>query len=223
MTPCTDTEDVLLVCERGAVADGHADVTDFPEPQLGDSRLLGLDQDVCFDRFGRQGAYGLQDPSMTDEQRNASAVDWDGVDWADLQQQCLRQNRDRFNMAPRPRPTERHYEHVAPNSHLLGYPKRPLVRSAILFRCYDNIKFSKDMIRTVRSVIMETSLGSGAEFEAFLLLQVKDTSIPIFEDEAVYRKVVEETVPKEFWSITVLWNEALWDTMYPRVPQKFRE
>ena len=74
----------------------------------------------------------------------------------------------------------------------------------------------------MRSVIMELSLQSGGEFEAFLLVEVKNLSIPIFDDMAAYDSVVENSVPKEFWDMTILWNERLWDTLYPQIPASER-
>lgn len=201
----------------------QADASGFPEAQLGDSTVMGIDEDVCSDRYGRYGAYGFRDSSITKAQANNSTVDWDHIDWSILQQECLDLNQGRFNMDPRGKPGENLYEKVAPTSFPLDYHGRPLTRSAILFRAYEGMKFTNDLIRTMRAVIMEVGLGSGGEFEAFLLFQIKNVSIPIFEDSEVYKTTLQEAVPEEFWGITILWNEALWDELYPRIPRKARE
>ena len=113
------------------------------------------------------------------------------------------------------------YEKAAPDSHRNdGMAKS---RSAVVFRAYDGFKYTSDMLRVMRSVIMELSLGSGGEYEAFLLVQVKDVTLPIFDNQTVYEQVVQASVPREFWNMTVLWNTALWGQLYPKVPEFARE
>ena len=81
------------------------------------------------------------------------------------------------------------------------------------------MRYTTDMLRTMRSIIVELSLQSGGEYEAFLLVHVKDNGLPIFDDPNVYEQVKQERVPKEFWNMTVLWNEGLWPKLYPLVPE----
>ena len=195
----------------------------FPSPHLGSSDILGFDTKMCFDRYGRFGAYGLQskDKSSRFASKPASPVNWDDVDWGSLQRQCLLENENRFNMDPRPMPNDDDYEKVPPESHRYGPLRKQ--RAAVLFRSYDGFKYTTDAIRTMRSVIMELALQSGGEYEAFLLVQVKDTKKPIFEDSKVYEKVVHDSVPKEFRNMTVLWHEGLWGSLYPKIPSRARK
>ena len=184
--------------------------------------MIGLDQGSCFDRYGRYGAYGLSKrvgDSGPGTDRN-NAIEWEEVNWAVLQSQCVSENIDRFDMTPRVMPNDPKYRKptVEPDNEGRIHRKR----SAVIFRSYDGFNYTSDALRVMRSVIMELSLQSGGEFEAFLLVEVKNLSIPIFDDMAAYDSVVENSVPKEFWDMTVLWNEGLWDTLYPQIPDSER-
>ena len=194
----------------------------FPNATLGSSAVIGLDQGSCFDRYGRYGAYGLsrklRDSGSKVDRYNA--IDREEVNWAVLQNQCISENSDRFDMTARLMPNDPNYRRptVEPDDEGRIHRKR----SAVIFRSYDGFKYTSDTVRVMRSVIMELSLQSGGEFEAFLLVEVKNLSIPIFDDMAAYDRVVENSVPKEFWDMTVLWNEGLWDTLYPQIPASER-
>ena len=192
---------------------------------MGSSKVLGLDQNVCFERYGRLGAYGLEREPLANGQSSGgpAPVDWDEVDWAALQRQCVDENSNRFDMTPRPMPGERKYEKPASNAWPTNEKGTLKKRTALVFRSYDGMSFTPELVRTMRSVVAEAALGSGGEYEAFLLVQVKDLTKPIFDDPQEYQKVVEGTVPKEFWGMTVLWNEALWDKLYPLVPLEWRK
>ncbi|MCJ1398202.1 hypothetical protein MMC11_001399 [Xylographa trunciseda] len=195
----------------------------FPDAPLGSSKVIGLDQSVCFERHGRYGAYGssLSGHHPVRAVSSPSNVDWEQVDWASLQSKCVEENADRFNMWPRPMPGDPNFEKVAPDSYRQdGIAKS---RSAVVFRVYDGFKYTSDMLRVMRSVITELSLGSGGEYEAFLLVQVKDVTLPIFDNQTIYDQVVQESVPREFWNMTVLWNTALWGQLYPKIPESVRD
>ena len=69
--------------------------------------------------------------------------------------------------------------------------------------------YSSDVIRTMRSVMMELSLSTGGEYTAFLLVHVKATSQRIFEDPDTYERLKTSLVPREFWKMTILWNQDL--------------
>ena len=182
---------------------------------------MGLDDHMCFERDGRFGAYGLlkKDTTSTKNHRQKE-VDWAKVDWGSLQQQCVEDNKDRFDLEPRPMPDEEEYIRFPTDSN--NYEPMPKSRSAIIFRTYDGFKYTSDALRMMRAIIMEMSLQSGGEYQAFLLVQVKDKELAIFDDTAVYEKVVHDTVPQEFWNMTVLWNEGLWGKLYPKIPERAR-
>lgn len=84
----------------------------FPDHVMGSYELLGLDEDVCFDRFGRLGPYGFgysrkyggsgagmdghiegsEEIWADDEQ-----VDFRTVNWGDAQTRCAKRNSHRFH------------------------------------------------------------------------------------------------------------------------------
>ena len=190
----------------------------FPKAPLGSSSTIGIDQNVCFERHGRFNAYGLN-PNPRSFEAGASTiptVDWNDVDWGRLQRECVSENQNRFDVQPRPNAIDNSSNN--PDWPMNG-TKSKTKRSAVLFRSYEGINYNQDLLRTMRSIITELSLGSGGEYEAFLLVQIKDTSLPIFDSDDLYKTVKQQRVPKEFWNITVLWSEALWPKLYPMIPE----
>jgi hypothetical protein len=93
----------------------------FPDNVMGSYELLGLPEDICFERYGRLGPYGLgygikyggtgagqqgdtegseavwQGP----ESWSMNQVDFRDVNWGDAQRRCHQANAARFNPAPR--------------------------------------------------------------------------------------------------------------------------
>lgn len=83
-----------------------------PEPVFGSHSLLGLRDDVCWDRFGRYGPYGLGygeadgglDEGSDIEKAGSDAVwsqtgkiNYSSVDWAEVQDRCYEKNKERFS------------------------------------------------------------------------------------------------------------------------------
>ena len=176
----------------------------FPESLLGSTETVGFDQNVHFERRGRFDAYGFS---------NVEGVDWDQVDWHGLQQSCLDKNSDRFNLKPRPVPGQ-------PMETKQFSDHKQTHRTAVIFRSHDKMEYTSDVMRNMRAVITELSLNTGGEYQAFLLVQVKDLSLPIFEDSHTYDRVRDELVPHEFQNMTVLWSEGMWPRMYPLLPSE---
>ncbi len=90
----------------------------FPDPVMGSNTLLGVRDDICFDRFGRLGPYGLGyslnrggSGAQTEGDRDGAddvwmhtpEVDYRGVRWAQVQQRCVAANSHRFAALPSPR------------------------------------------------------------------------------------------------------------------------
>ncbi|KAF2142669.1 uncharacterized protein K452DRAFT_287079 [Aplosporella prunicola CBS 121167] len=86
-----------------------------PDHVLGSYEIFGLRNDVCFDRFGRLGPYGLgysrkmggSGAAMEGDREGAEQVwkddpevDYREVHWADVQERCARDNAHRFKPAP---------------------------------------------------------------------------------------------------------------------------
>lgn len=90
----------------------------MPEAVMGSAELLGMRSDVCFDRFGRLGPYGLgyglgkggSGASINGDRVGADdvwneipEVDWRGLKWAEVQERCVKANAHRFEPLPPPR------------------------------------------------------------------------------------------------------------------------
>lgn len=86
---------------------------DQPEPLFGSHKVLGMKDDVCFERFGRYGPYGMgyskeeggTDQGLDTEREgsehvwSASAsgkIDYSNINWAEAQDRCFEANMDRF-------------------------------------------------------------------------------------------------------------------------------
>ena len=90
----------------------------FPDPVMGSNTLLGIQDDICFDRFGRLGPYGLgyslnrggsgaqmegDREGADDVWTHAPEVDYRGARWAQAQERCVAANSHRFAALPTPR------------------------------------------------------------------------------------------------------------------------
>jgi hypothetical protein len=178
---------------------------------FGSYKLLGLRDDVCWDRFGRLGPYGYgydkKDGGLglADKSEKVGAskiwetqdkIDWRNVDWGYAQQRCYEKNKRRFGNSTDPK-------------------MKKVKREAYILRAYTGYKYDDHQILTMRAMIAELSLRTGGEYDVHLLVQVKDDSIPIWTDKDVYRRTLEESVPQEFWGITTLWSEGYMRLYYP--------
>lgn len=94
----------------------------FPQNVIGSYKVLGLPEDICFERFGRWGPYGFGYSIRSGglgvgefgEKEGANAVwedvprvDFRHVDWADAQRRCFRANAGLYKELPSRGP-ERH-------------------------------------------------------------------------------------------------------------------
>ncbi|PGH05142.1 hypothetical protein AJ79_06890 [Helicocarpus griseus UAMH5409] len=90
----------------------------FPDAAYGSNELIGIDDSVCFERFGRLGPYGLGygvvsggsgaglegDRDGADEVwKDVPPVDYRGVNWAEAQERCAAANAHRFPPLGKPR------------------------------------------------------------------------------------------------------------------------
>ena len=88
----------------------------------------------------------------------------------------------------------------------------PEVRTAILLRSYTGKKYTENDKQNIRALVSELSLKSGGQYEVFLLVQVKDKQLRIFDDPETYQYVLSENIPPEFQGMTILWNdEMVWN------------
>lgn len=202
----------------------------LPYPDIGSWEAVGLHEDLCFDRYGRLGPYGLDVDTNEAGVTRPSHVDWERVEWGRLQDECTNRNRDRFSNAAVARTrTGKMTDHFGLNSPLQkrqSYQitsstddsyKQHQKRTAILIRTWDDYKYRENDKQMIRSLITELSLLSGGEYHVFLFVNVKDKTIPIFTDDAAYQRALEEYVPEEFRDIAILWTEEVCEDWYPKV------
>lgn len=177
-----------------------------PEPLHGSYDVLGLRNDICFDRCGRFGAYGL-DQNATMQERvsygsvppasNKNPINWESVDWSAAQHRCYDTNKHQFDQP----------------LHSDGRCMTP--RQALVLRTWTGYRYTPHVMMNVRALISELSLGSGAEYDVHLLVHVKDNSLRFWESEALYRSILHESVPQEFRGLATLWSESQMKMVYP--------
>lgn len=197
-------------------------------PFFGSLEELGMNNEVCFERFGRLGPYGYSYSreegglGMSGKSESAGAdkiwanekkVDYRDVNWGKAQKKCYQKNKNRF--------TQKTKEGESENTPALKEgeeapkPKEKVKRHAYILRTWTGYKYSDYQILTLRAMINELSLKSGGEYDVHFLLHVKDDSIPIWSSKEVYRKTIEDNLPKEFWDMATLWSEQQMKMYYP--------
>ncbi len=223
------------------ISTGHSLTEDpVPRPIIGSYRETGLESDFCLDRHARYEPYGYEDefPGAEEPHVGTSKVEWKDVRWGQLQRDCLARNEDRYEPLEQPirnkfrMPTVADQEGVDSTLVFASNESNDEVQSfrlwqqnrqsykkktAIVFRTWDGNEWSIDSMQYVRSHLMELALHSGAEYEVIILVEVKDITIPIFEDEKAYKQTLSKSVPDEFSDVTILFNRELLEKWYPKV------
>ncbi|EME43036.1 hypothetical protein DOTSEDRAFT_72434 [Dothistroma septosporum NZE10] len=197
----------------------------FPSAAIGFANMTGSSvHGHCVDRYHRYGPYGFGQEGIDypkDWQRPISRPDWNSVDFKELQDKCLVANRDRYMPEARQpsevkpgkdRPKTAQHPPHSQQVRLPSYQRR----TAILFRITEEYKFADDERQNLRALITELSLRSGGEYQVFLMVEVDDKNMDIWRKEQLYQDVLR-IVPREFRSITILWNDKLFEKWYPKI------
>ena len=189
----------------------------MPEPALGSYDLLGMRDDVCFDRFGRYGPYGLgyskinggsgsgvdtESEGSEEVWAKSGKIDYSKMDWGAAQERCFEANKHRFQQL----------------NNVTGEPEKAegkKARTAVVIRSYTGFRWTEHAILNFRALINELSLRSGGEYHVHFLMQVRDTNEPIFSDDQTAERIVNENVPAEFRSLVTLWSETQMKLFYP--------
>lgn len=211
----------------------------FPDNAMGSPELLGLRNDICYDRFGRLGPYGLGyslnkggSGAMLEGDRDGAddvwseypEVDFRSVKWADVQERCFEANTHRFNVSKKT-PTSNDAaatDSVSPylgpqggdKSSEPGSGSLKLPRNVVVIRTWTDYPYTIEDIMYLRSIISELSILSGGEYTVHFLIQVKDENLPIFSDEETKDRVLRDSLPEEFRGMGTLWNEKQMLLMY---------
>ncbi|OAA71441.1 hypothetical protein ISF_01992 [Cordyceps fumosorosea ARSEF 2679] len=190
----------------------------MPDPALGSYSLFGMRDDICFDRFGRYGPYGLgyrlakggTSVGLNTESSNSDTVweksgqiDYSSVDWGNAQERC----------------SERHwsrYRQVDPKTDELEAPSdSKKSRQAIVIRLYTGFKWTYLAVLNFRALITEVSLKSGGEYTVHFLMHVRDDEAPIWSDDVTVQRILDTNVPPEFHDMVSMWSEAQMRLFYP--------
>ena len=214
----------------------------FPDPIMGSHSLLGLRDDVCFERYGRLGPYGLgysrkyggSGAGIEGEKQGSSEVWGDQLEvnyqklrWADAQQQCLEANAHRFqplhSKADR-NSTSMKSSTVADKPEITGAArkanstgptgKKLMPRTAVLVRTLLDHEYTAEDLLNLRALVNELTIQSGGEYVVHFLIHVKDIDLQIWADPETYDRVLREALPSEFHGMGTLWSEQQMEFIY---------
>lgn len=211
----------------------------FPKVFAGGYDVIGLDDDVCFDRYSRYGPYGYGDDMFPEDVKDWKAPktvpEWHEVRWGELQDECLERNKNRYRPEARtpimkipsttlPAAASASSAFAIPTDTARGnmenrdtnVPKYHH-RTAVLIRAWTGYKYEENDITAIRAMISELSLKSGGEYQVFLYVHVKDRNKPIFDNQTLYDEILRENVPEELRDIALLWSESIFPKWYPAV------
>ncbi|KAL4866463.1 hypothetical protein BDV12DRAFT_172831 [Aspergillus spectabilis] len=216
----------------------------FPDAVMGSNEMLEIQDDICFDRFGRLGPYGLGYSARKggigaglEGHRDGAEGIWDDfppvdfrrVSWAAAQNRCMTANSHRFEDLPELQ-TDRfnamavdgsNVEDTAETQEPEERTERPetnrtrLPRTAVVIRTWHDYQYTSEDVLYLRSIIAELSLLSGGEYTIHFLIHVKDTNLQIWADDKTYDRVLKDALPEEFRGMGTLWSEQQMALVYP--------
>lgn len=219
----------------------------FPDPIFGSYELLGLRNDVCFERYGRLGPYGYgyskkfggSGAGMDGEKEGSEQVwgeeleiDYRDVKWADAQQRCVQDNAHRFKPAPK---TANHFYQTMgsggsmeqkvdltedENAKTAG-GKQFMNRTAVLIRTWWDYQYDDEDLFYLRAIVNELAIQSSGEYTIHFLIHVKDDNMQIWADEETYQRVLDDSLPSEFRGMGTLWSERQMGLIYGGVHESF--
>lgn len=211
---------------------------------FGSYNATGLASDFCLDRHARYDPYGYDEGDLqADGGRRKSnrvfKVQWDKVDWGYLQGDCLMRNQHRYEPLLWPNrttklwmPRQEDIDDIdttvvlpdeAPQKsmsyRLWKSGQNYKQRTAVVLRTLETSEWTIDTIQYIRSMIMELSLYSGAEYEVIIMVEIKDDNARIFDNHASYQQTLKKAVPQEFQNNAILFNRLLLEKWYPKAGQ----
>ena len=212
---------------------------EFPDAVMGSNTMLGIRDDICYERFGRLGPYGLgyslnrggsgaqqegEREGADDVWQDEPEVDFRKIKWLEIQQQCHNDNKHRFVDLPTPRidrframqfgSTTKREEPPADFVASQVGPTQKLPRTAVIIRVWRDYHYTPEDLIYLRSLISELSLLSGGEYTVHFLIQVHDVEAPIWSDDETYENYLRDSLPEEFRGMGTLWSERQMLLMY---------
>ncbi|KAB5585053.1 hypothetical protein GE09DRAFT_13060 [Coniochaeta sp. 2T2.1] len=190
----------------------------YPTPFVGSYSELGIDQS-WMTADGRYGPYGYGDEDAT--VHNRTRVDWDMVDWANIQNECFDRNANRFPQSATRMTNEQRFRlrNQSTVPELRSWEDfTPTRRTAVVVRSYDGYRYTPEDMYNLRSLVVEAGLRTGGEYTVMLLVDIRGADTNIFASKGAYREAFERAqIPPEFQSIALLWDEALLRSWYPDI------
>lgn len=187
---------------------------DFPNTTYGSYEAVGLEKTwLSFDQ--RYGPYGYREE---EEDYHFEKADWSSLNWGHQQDSCLLRGSSLIDGYESMQENARPRFRLVRDDHKINVPKTKTGRQAIVLRTWEGYDYTPEDLWNIRSIITEASLLTNGQFTVVLLVDVKrEDGAGIHEDDGFYRQVVEETVPKEFWDIAVLFHKSLQESWYPKI------
>lgn len=143
------------------------------------------------------------------------------MNWANLQQDCLQRNKDRFrNTQPQEKKwtLDKQWDTDMRDEFNLSDPEPGIQpRTAVIMRTWLSKRYTDDDLHFIRAIIMELALHSGGEYEVVLLVDCKDTELPNSMDTVAMDKFKAEHLPRELGELAVFFNTKILETWYPKI------
>lgn len=203
----------------------------MPGAVFGGHGVVGVNEDVCFDRYGRLGSYGygysvsegglgeaVNDGGEDEKDIETGwgpgsmplkKIDWRGVDWGRLQRQCVALNKDRFGSSPETEDT------LFPAEDLLFVKDPPLRRRGMPGGTYHTSK--KKHPRTAVLLRTWTGYTYTPNDIASLRSLISELSIMSGGEYAVHLLVHVKDPRASIWADKSLYRKTLQDS----VPEEF--
>jgi hypothetical protein len=216
---------------------------EFPKPSFGSYDVLGLDANLCFERETRLAPYGFPHGKFTKMPADWDKVRWGHLQDKCLDKNKKRYT---LKGTPNPYLNSvygRDNSSTATDEELRGHGKTVKFdrrgklpnlrtasdsqandggyvkedRTAVLIRTYTGREYSDNDKQVIRSLISELALRTGGEYQVYLFVQVKDSSLDIWSSQETYDWVVKSSVPAEFVEMTILWNDEATFSTYTKL------
>ena len=215
----------------------------FPDAVMGSNEVLGIRNDICFERFGRLGPYGYgysrksggSGAGTSGDREGADAVwheteevDYRDVRWLEVQGRCIDTNGHRFGKRPMAKEdgfqsmsSKREIEYLNTTTSLDSTKDTPLPRTAVIIRTWWDFEYTVEDIIYLRSLISELALLSGGEYTVHFLIHVKDNDAQIWADHDMHQRVLNDALPAEFRGMGTLWSERQMGLIYGGLAESF--
>ncbi|MCJ1310470.1 hypothetical protein MMC25_004134 [Agyrium rufum] len=159
---------------------------------------------------------------------NRSPVNWEELNWAHLQDDCVARNADRFQRVRNATDAVRFelcrderqipgLHRSYPNTFLPRAPDEKSGRTAIVMRSWDIYSYGPEIMAHLRSMLVEAALAASGDYTLFLLVHVRDPERRIHDNATQYQAALDEFVPKELQPIAVLFDGHLLESWYPKI------